>query len=72
LKKLFARLVEKYEVGADILLLTWLMQHPAKIIPLAGTVNVGRIQQLKKASEIKMDKEEWFEVWTESRGNEVP
>lgn len=72
LKKLFARLVEKYEVGADILLLTWLMQHPAKIIPLAGTVNVGRIQQLKKASEIKMDKEEWFEVWAESMGNEVP
>lgn len=72
LKKLFARLVKKYEVGADILLLTWLMQHPAKVIPVAGTVNVGRIQQLKKAKEIKMDKEEWFEIWTESMGNEVP
>lgn len=72
LKKLFVRLVEKYEVGSDLLLLTWLMQHPTKVIPLAGTVNIGRIQQLKKASEIQMDREDWFEIWTESMGHRVP
>jgi len=72
LKKLFAGLIEKYEVGSDILLLTWLKKHPAKVIPVAGTVNVGRIQQLKKASEIKMSQEDWFEIWTESLGNKVP
>ena len=72
LKKLFVRLVEKYEVGSDLLLLTWLMQHPTKVIPLAGTVNIGRIQQLKKAKEIKMSREDWFEIWTESVGHRVP
>lgn len=72
LKKLFVRLVEKYEVGSDLLLLTWLMQHPTKVIPLAGTVNIGRIQQLKKAKEIKMSREDWFEIWTESMGHRVP
>lgn len=72
LKKLLARLVEKYHLGSDIILLSWIMQHPSNVIPVAGTVNVARIQQLQKASELILDKEDWFEIWTESMGNEVP
>lgn len=71
LKKLFARLVEKYGVGSDILLLSWILQHPSGIIPLAGTVNVGRIQQFSKASKSLLDKEDWFEIWEESMGKKV-
>jgi len=72
LKKLLARLVEKYHFGSDIILLAWIMQHPSQVIPVAGTVNVARIQQLLKASELVLDKEDWFEIWTESMGNKVP
>ncbi|MDP2160992.1 MAG: aldo/keto reductase, partial [Flavobacterium sp.] len=72
LKKLLARLVEKYHFGSDIILLAWIMQHPSKVIPVAGTVNVARIQQLQKAAELALDKEDWFEIWTESMGNKVP
>ena len=72
LKKLFVRLIEKYKVGSDLLLLAWIMQHPSKVIPVAGTVNVARIQQLQKAAGLLLDKEDWFEIWTESMGNKVP
>ncbi len=72
LKKLFVRLIEKYKVGSDLLLLAWIMQHPSKVIPVAGTVNVARIQQLQKAAGLILDKEDWFEIWTESMGNKVP
>lgn len=72
LKKLLATLVSKYELGSDTLLLSWILQHPAKIIPIAGTVNVARIQSLMKATELKLDKEDWFAIWTESMGNDVP
>lgn len=72
LKKLLARLVEEYHFGSDIILLAWVMQHPSKIIPVAGTVNVARIQQLQKAMSLVLDKEDWFEIWTESMGSEVP
>ena len=44
-----AKLVEKYHIGSDIILLAWIMQHPAGISPVAGTVNSGRIQQLMKS-----------------------
>jgi predicted oxidoreductase len=48
------------------------LQHPAKIIPIAGTVNVARIQSLMKATTLVLDKEDWFAIWTESMGNRVP
>ncbi|MEY2693297.1 MAG: hypothetical protein RIT03_1688 [Bacteroidota bacterium] len=72
LKKLLGSLTPKYEVGADTLLLTWILQHPAHIIPVAGTVNTGRIQSLMKATTITLDLEDWFAIWTESMGNKVP
>ena len=72
LKKLLANLVEKYHVGSDTILLSWILKHPSKVIPVAGTVNVARIQQLVKATELQLDLEDWFAVWTESIGNKVP
>lgn len=72
LKKLLANLVDKYHVGSDTILLSWILQHPAKIIPVAGTVNVSRIQQLSKAIGLQLDKEDWFAIWTESMGSDVP
>jgi predicted oxidoreductase len=72
LKKLLATLVSKYELGSDTILLSWILQHPAKVLPIAGTVNVARIQSLMKATELHLDKEDWFAIWTESMGNEVP
>jgi predicted oxidoreductase len=71
LKLLLAKLVEKYHLGADTILLSWILQHPAKAIPIAGTVNVARIQSLMKATTLQLTTEEWFSIWTASKGNEV-
>lgn len=72
LKKLLASLVSKYHLGSDSILLAWILKHPAKVIPIAGTVNVARIQALMKAVELELDKEDWFAIWTESMGDDVP
>jgi len=72
LKKLLSVLVKKYSLGSDTLLLAWILKHPAGVIPIAGTVNVARIQSLMKAVELELDKEDWFTIWTESMGNDVP
>ena len=72
LRKLLASLVSKYEIGADTILLAWILKHPAHIVPIAGTVNVARIQSLMKATELQLSQEDWFAIWTESMGNEVP
>lgn len=72
LKKLLVQLVEKYGVGSDTLLLAWVLKHPAQVIPVAGTVNIARIQALMKAVYLELDPLDWFAVWTESMGQKVP
>ena len=71
LRKLLATLVSKYEIGADTILLAWILKHPAHIVPIAGTVNVARIQSLMKATELQLSQEDWFAIWTESMGKKV-
>ncbi len=72
LKRLLVQLVEKYGVGSDTLLLAWIIKHPSKILPVAGTVNIARIQSLLKAVELELDTLDWFAIWTESMGTKVP
>ena len=71
MKKLLAQLVAKYGVGSDTILLSWILQHPAQVIPIAGTVNVARIQALMKATELPLENEDWFTIWSGSMGKNV-
>lgn len=71
LKKLLVQLVEKYSLGSDTILLAWILKHPSKVIPVAGTVNIARIQSLMKAVELQLEQEDWFAIWTESMGRKV-
>jgi len=72
LNTLLSSLTPKYEAAPDILLLAWILQHPAHIIPVAGTANLDRIKLLMKSTTITLDLEDWFAIWTESMGNKVP
>ena len=71
MKKLLATLVSKYHFGSDTIFLSWILQHPARVIPIAGTVNIARIQSLIKAVELPLEKEDWFAIWKASKGKDV-
>ena len=72
IKLLMAELVAKYNVSADVILLAWILQHPAGIIPVSGSTSPERLKNQMKATQIKLELEDWFAVWTESIGNKVP
>jgi len=72
LKLLLAQLVAKYGVSADVILLAWILQHPAGVTPVSGSVSPERLKNQMKATQIKLELEDWFAVWTESIGNKVP
>lgn len=65
-------LATKYDVEMDVLLLAWILKHPAGILPVFGTANASRIQKLMQATTLEIDLEDWFALWTESAGNPVP
>lgn len=64
-------LAEKYTTAADQILLSWLLQHPAGIVPVLGTSKTDRIKKAMEATKIKMERQEWFMLWRASTGHEV-
>ncbi len=64
-------LAENYATKADVILLSWLMTHPANILPVLGTSKTERIRAAVSATQLKLEREEWFMLWRASTGKEV-
>lgn len=56
----------------DLAAFAWLLHHPANILPVVGTNNLSRIKGLAGALDIRLDRQQWFEIWTAAAGEEVP
>jgi len=65
-------LAKKYNTGLNQILIAWLFAHPAKIIPVVGTTKLVRLLQAKEAFNIKLEREEWFSLYSASLGEDVP
>ncbi len=72
LKTILEKLTEKYSLDADVLLIAWLLKHPARILPIFGTTDLQRIKNLAKSLQVQLDLEDWFAIWSESMGKNVP
>jgi predicted oxidoreductase len=72
LKKCIEKLSEKYNVQPDVLLIAWILKHPAGILPVFGTTEKSRINQLANAENLALDLEDWFAIWSSSLQKEVP
>jgi len=71
-KQLANSFSEKYEVSVEAILLAWILKHPAGILPVFGTTDQARIINLKKATTMELELQDWFALWTVSAGVPVP
>jgi predicted oxidoreductase len=51
---------------------SWVMAHPARPIPIAGTQDLARIAEIAKAYRPAWTRAEWYAVLTASRGEPLP
>lgn len=72
LKKMLSDFSNRYDVPADIILLAWILKHPAGILPVCGTADPSRIANLMTAATVVMELQDWFALWSESAGVPVP
>jgi len=72
IRKVTNELASKYEVPEDIILLAWIVKHPAGILPVCGTSDKNRVARLMQATNIEMELQDWFSLWSASSGNDVP
>jgi predicted oxidoreductase len=63
------------EVGAegiDSILYAWLLNHPAKIMPIVGSGKKDRIQRAIDSLNLELNHDQWFEILQSSMGHDVP
>jgi len=54
------------------LALAWLLRHPAKIVPIVGSVNPAHIKEAVEATQIELTREDWYRLWVAARGVHAP
>ncbi|WP_017472772.1 aldo/keto reductase [Amphibacillus jilinensis] len=64
-------LADKKGVTASAIAIAWILRHPAKIQPIVGTMNPKRLADISKASDVKLTREEWYELYR-AAGNSLP
>ncbi|EES73593.1 oxidoreductase, aldo/keto reductase family protein [Paenibacillus sp. oral taxon 786 str. D14] len=61
----------KYGVTNTTIAIAWLLRHPAQMQPVIGTMNLDRLKDCIKASDIRLTREEWYEIYR-AAGNILP
>ena len=56
----------------DQVALAWLLRHPARIVPILGSGKIDRLRRAAGAFEHQLSRQQWFTIWTASKGHEVP
>lgn len=64
-------LAKKYNVTKSAIAVAWILRHPANIMPIAGTVNPAHLEEMTKAFDIKLTREEWYGLYL-STGKKLP
>jgi len=63
---------EAQNVCRTVAAYSWLMAHPAGVIPIVGTQNAARITEAAQAYGVKWTRDEWYNVLVASLEEELP
>ena len=66
-----SNIADTFGVEPSTVAVTWLLAHPANILPVLGTNSLSRIETISQALDIKLDRQTWFEIYTTALGREV-
>ena len=61
----------RYGISNTTIAIAWLLRHPANMQPVIGTMNVERLKDCCKAADIRLTREEWYDIFR-SAGNILP
>ncbi len=56
----------------DQVIYAWILNHPVQIIPVTGSGKIERLQHAVDSLDIKMAREDWFDILVASQGYPVP
>lgn len=64
-------MAEKYGTTPTGIASAWILRHPANMQVIAGTMTPSRIEEIAKASDIQLSREDWYSIYL-AAGNILP
>lgn len=64
-------IAERYHVANTTIAVAWILRHPANMQVLSGTMTRSRFEDICKAAEICLTRQEWYEIYR-AAGNILP
>ena len=65
-------MAEHYGVSLTTLAFAWVLRHPSRPHPITGTGRIEGLSDAVAALNVQLDAEDWYAVWTASKGHGVP
>jgi len=66
------RLAEEHEATRSQVALSFLMRHPARVIPIIGTQTIERIEEAANATRVALGRREWYDIFEARTGEKMP
>lgn len=71
-REVLQRLAAHHGCSPTTLAYAWLLRHPSRPFPVAGTREIARLREAVAACAVTLDAQDWYEVLAAARGHEVP
>ena len=72
LRTVLETIAKEHQTDIDVVMYAFVLKHPAEIMPITGTMNVGRVKNAVDALELDLTYDEWYAILAVSRGFDVP
>lgn len=62
----------RYGISLTTLAFAWVLRHPSRPYPITGTGRIDGLRDAVAALNVQLDVEDWYAIWTASKGHSVP
>ena len=66
-----AEVAERHSTTADVVAYAWVMMHPTKPSVVTGSSKLKRIRRAQAAVDLRLTRQDWYELLEAARGEEV-
>lgn len=71
-RKQMTAIAARYEISLATLAFAWVLRHPSRPYPITGTGRIEGLSEAVAALDVQLDAEDWYAIWTASKGHPVP
>ncbi|MGH8121481.1 MAG: aldo/keto reductase [Rudaea sp.] len=62
----------RYDISIAVLAIAWVFRHPSRPHPITGTVRIEGLRDAVAALDVRLNTQDWYAIWTASKGHPVP